>query len=73
MSEVKEEVAKEKNEEVDSILKELEALAKVVAPCLECTTCASACPVFQSDSQRNPRRLLNRLGRREFEVKGFVL
>ena len=67
MSEVKTEVTTKKIEDVDSILKELEELAKVVAPCLDCTTCASACPVFQSDSERNPRRLINRLGRREFE------
>jgi len=67
LSEVKKDVTKETNDDVDSVLSELEPLAKVVAPCLECTTCASACPVFQSDSDRNPRRLINRLGRREFE------
>ncbi len=37
---------------------ELETLTHIVAPCFECATCASSCPVFQSDHQRNPRRII---------------
>ena len=56
----------ELEEQTDPIMGELEALARIVAPCFQCTTCASACPVFQSDSQRNPRRIIYRLCTRDF-------
>ena len=45
-----------------SIAKELRALAQLTAPCQQCTSCASACPVFQSDAARNPRRIIHELG-----------
>lgn len=40
---------------------ELENLVRIVAPCFECTTCASSCPVFQSDHDRNPRQIIYRI------------
>lgn len=50
-----------------AILKELEALAKVVAPCFQCTTCASSCPVFQTDPDRTPRKIVQRLSKGDLE------
>jgi heterodisulfide reductase subunit C len=44
-----------------STLKILEELKTITAPCFQCTTCASACPAFQSDRNRNPRLIVRRL------------
>jgi len=43
------------------VRQELKNLAQTVTPCLQCYTCASACPVFQVDSQKNPHRIIHRL------------
>ena len=51
----------------DFVMKQLEALAKIVAPCLQCTTCASACPVFQSDRSKNPRLIVHKLCSGDFD------
>ncbi len=45
----------------DFVTAELSELAILTAPCLGCTTCASACPVFQIRSDRNPRILISRI------------
>ena len=50
-----------KTEQYETIKKELELLSKTVAPCLQCATCASSCPVFQLDSTKNPRRIVYRM------------
>lgn len=47
----------------DPIRREWEELAKIVAPCLGCTACSSSCPVFQSDREKNPRKIIRELGR----------
>ena len=60
-------VEKKIDSEEDPIRKELEALAKIVAPCLQCTTCASSCPVFQTDSGKNPRKIIHELGKGELD------
>lgn len=45
----------------DEIDQSLSALAKIVSPCIQCATCASACPVFQSDAEKNPRRIIYKI------------
>lgn len=55
------------NEYPDWVIRDLEELAQTVSPCLQCTMCASACPVFQCNSHKNPRRILYRLGNRQFD------
>lgn len=55
------------NEYPDWVIQELKDLAQTVSPCLQCTTCASACPVFQFDNHKNPRRILYRLGNHKFD------
>lgn len=54
-------------QEPDPVLDELKELARIVMPCLQCATCASSCPVFQSDSSKNPRRIVYRLCRDEYD------
>jgi len=44
----------------------LEELSKLVAPCLQCASCAAACPVFQTHFERNPRQVALRLARGDF-------
>jgi heterodisulfide reductase subunit C len=51
----------------ESVILEIRNLSKLVKPCLQCTTCASTCPVFQMDSARNPRRIIHRLALEEYE------
>ena len=46
----------------DEINQSLGALAQLVSPCIQCATCASACPVFQSDAEKNPRRIIYKVG-----------
>ena len=53
-------------EKEDFIMIELEELSRQVLPCLQCTTCASSCPVFQVDSEKNPRRIIYKLSRNDF-------
>ncbi len=55
------------DQETDHILKELDDLAKVVAPCFQCTSCASSCPVFQTDPSRTPRKIVQRLSRGDLQ------
>jgi len=45
----------------------LEQLSGLVAPCLQCASCAASCPVFQTHFDRNPRKVAQRLAASNFD------
>ena len=49
------------------IQEKLEQLSKLVAPCLQCASCAASCPVFQTRFERNPRKVAQQLAAGEFD------